>query len=124
MLDWDRATHRALCVHVASHPEVLVAPGGHEQHRCLFLFNADPAAVTASGELPGGLGAHAGAGLGIGVLPRVRLVLEARGFVLPEGTIEWDPDASLASRELASRLDPIRIRPAFFQATAAVALAF
>jgi isoamylase len=46
MLDWDRATHRALCVHVASHPEVLSVARGHEQHRCLFLFNADPAQVT------------------------------------------------------------------------------
>ncbi|HTV19848.1 MAG TPA: alpha-amylase family glycosyl hydrolase, partial [Polyangiaceae bacterium] len=46
MLDWDRATHRALCVHIASHPELLSEDRGHEQYRCLFLFNADPAQVT------------------------------------------------------------------------------
>jgi pullulanase/glycogen debranching enzyme len=45
MLDWDRAAHRALCVHVASHPELLSLSRGHEQYRCLFLFNADAMAV-------------------------------------------------------------------------------
>jgi glycogen operon protein len=46
MLDWDRAAQRALCVHVASHPEVLSFARGHEQYRCLFLFNADAMAVS------------------------------------------------------------------------------
>jgi hypothetical protein len=45
MLDWDRAAQRALCVHVASHPEVLSDARGHEQYRCLYLFNADAVAV-------------------------------------------------------------------------------
>jgi isoamylase len=46
VLDWDRAAKRALCVHVASHPEVLSETRGQEQHRCLFLFNADAAQVS------------------------------------------------------------------------------
>jgi isoamylase len=45
MLDWDRSTQRALCVYVASHPELLSSTRGQEQFRCLFLFNADAVAV-------------------------------------------------------------------------------
>jgi isoamylase len=44
VLDWDRPAPRALCVHVASHPDPSEA-NGQEQRRYLFLFNADPTAV-------------------------------------------------------------------------------
>jgi hypothetical protein len=82
--------------------------------------------VVATGELPGGLGGNAALGVRLGLGLRLHLVLEARGFLLPEGTLEWDadPGAPLASRELASRLDPIKIRPAFYQGTAALSLSF
>jgi glycogen operon protein len=45
VLDWDRAAQRALCVHVASHPDPSSMSSGREQHRYLFLFNADMAPV-------------------------------------------------------------------------------
>jgi glycogen operon protein len=45
VLDWDRAAQRALCVHVASHPDPSSTSSGREQHRYLFLFNADMAPV-------------------------------------------------------------------------------
>lgn len=45
VLDWDRAAQRALCVYVASHPEVPSA-SAPEQDRCLFLFNADATQVS------------------------------------------------------------------------------
>jgi isoamylase len=46
MLDWDRAAKRALCVHVASHPDVVSEATASDQYRCLYLFNADTAEVT------------------------------------------------------------------------------
>jgi isoamylase len=42
VLDWDRATRRALCVHLASALE----PRERGQARYLFLFNADAGPVT------------------------------------------------------------------------------
>ena len=45
MLDWDRAARRALCVHIACHPEAPSEPAAKELDRCLFLFNADVEAV-------------------------------------------------------------------------------
>jgi glycogen operon protein len=45
VLDWDRAARRALCVHVACHPEAPFEPVARELDRCLFLFNADAEAV-------------------------------------------------------------------------------
>jgi glycogen operon protein len=66
VLDWDRSAQRALCVHVASHPDTvrssvphaiedhaagasggpIPSPGAREQNRYLFLFNADASAVS------------------------------------------------------------------------------
>ncbi len=47
VLDWDRAARRALCVHVASHPEGEPnTQGAAGPSRYLFLFNADPSAVS------------------------------------------------------------------------------
>jgi glycogen operon protein len=45
MLDWDRPAQRALCVHVASHPDPSES-NGQEQRRYLFLFNADSEPVS------------------------------------------------------------------------------
>jgi isoamylase len=45
MLDWDRAARRALCVHVACHPDASAELLAKELDRCLFLFNADAEAV-------------------------------------------------------------------------------
>jgi isoamylase len=55
MLDWDRAARRALCVHVACHPDSSLETAEHEQNRCLYLFNADaePVAFTVTGAVVG-----------------------------------------------------------------------
>ena len=45
VLDWDRAARRALCVHIACHPEPVPGAPEREFERVLFLFNADAEAV-------------------------------------------------------------------------------
>jgi glycogen operon protein len=44
--DWDRAARRALCVHIASHPEPELDVTKPRQSRYLLLFNADPEPVS------------------------------------------------------------------------------
>jgi hypothetical protein len=78
------------------------------------------------------VGGNIGGGLRLKVGGPLTLVAEARYFHFPKHKIEWEPeltgpvtlveDALLT--ELRRKLQPIEFYPAFFQATAGVALAF
>lgn len=83
--------------------------------------------VGASASLDAMIGGNAGAGLQVGLGPKVALLVEARAFAFPEQEIRWGSSSGSISpveQLLASNLDPIRFRPGFFQATAGLAVTF
>ncbi len=88
--------------------------------------------VRAGGTLDSGFGLNGGIGIEIALSKKLALVGEARGFVFEEQTLVWrtagDRPLSavdqLLEQELLRKLDPVRFRPGFYQASVGLTLRF
>lgn len=88
--------------------------------------------VRAGGAIDSSIGLNGGIGVEIALSKNLALVGEARGFVFEEQTLAWrgtgDRPLSavdqLLQQELLQKLDPVRFRPGFYQATLGLTLRF
>jgi hypothetical protein len=80
----------------------------------------------------GRLGANAGGGLQVSILPTLAVVVEARVFIFKKHTLVWQradrgslsPIEEALAQELERQLEPVEFNPTFFQATAGLTLTF
>jgi opacity protein-like surface antigen len=90
------------------------------------------ASAAPSGEGQGRWGLNAGLGLQFALGQNVALLVEGRGFIFQEETLQWSrvdtrplsPLESSLAAELERRLQPVTFNPTFIQATAGIAITF
>lgn len=83
--------------------------------------------VSARGNLASAVGGNVGVGVDLALSRQAALVVEGRGFLFPSRQLEWGPSGGGSSpleTALAAALEPIDLRPGFFQLTGGLALRF
>jgi hypothetical protein len=81
--------------------------------------------VSANGTLDSAVGGNVGGGVEIPIAPRAAFVVEGRAFAFPTRQLQWGSASGGVSPievALAGALDPIKLKPGFFQLTGGVTL--
>jgi len=88
--------------------------------------------VRAGGAIDSGFGLNGGLAIEIALSEKLALIGEARGFVFEEQILAWrasgdrplSPADQLLQQELLQKLDAVRFRPGFYQASVGLTLRF